>query len=52
MKRNVKKGSKRYLKAVARSIMSWLSILKQVRNERSVPPEIRRRENIVKDLDN
>lgn len=42
----VKKGSKRYWKAVAFSLMAWLSVMKEADRTR-----LKRRENVCDDLE-
>ena len=47
----VKKGSRRYLKAVAFAIKAMISLMLEVRRERNMPPGAKRREAVVKELD-
>lgn len=51
----VKKGSKRYLKAIVRVIIEWTSLMKRIRKPKmmmpTVDPQIARRDAVVNELD-
>jgi hypothetical protein len=47
----VRKGTRRYFKAIAFTVKAMIGLMQHVRRERSMPPGMKQREAVIRELD-